>query len=147
MTKKEREKLAKQDVTEEVQTRMTNNTATMQLGGKAYSWMNAGKKGGIGGSGLGGSRLGLGGGGLGPSLSIGSGGAGVGTASADGSGAAKDRKFGEWREDGVGGKGVQMRDWVSALEADGKERKTLNFAMARLGRERTGDVPAPGSAT
>lgn len=146
MTKKERERLAKQDITEEVQTRLTNNTATMQLGGKAYAWMTGGKK--TGGSGPGGGRLPGGGGGPGASSgSHGPGGAGAGAASADGVGGSKDRKFGEWREDGVGGRGVQLRDWFNALEADGRDRKTLNFAMAKLGRERTGDVSAPGSAS
>lgn len=146
MTKKERERLAKQDVTEEVQTRMTNVTATMQLGGKNYSWMSGAKKGG-GGSGMAGSRLTLGGGAMGNSALMNATGTNANVVSTDSAGGTKDRKFGEWREDGVGGKGVQLRDWVCALEADGRDRKTLNFAMAKLGRERTGDMSVPGSAT
>lgn len=146
MTKKERERLAKQDVTEEVQTRMTNVTATMQLGGKNYSWMTGPKKGGSG-SGMVGGRLPHGGGVIGNSLSMNTTGTNTNGASTDNASGTKDRKYGEWREDGVGGKGVQLRDWVCALEADGRDRKTLNFAMAKLGRERTGDMSILGSAT
>ena len=41
------------------------------------------------------------------------------------------RKWGEWREDWEGGKGIQLRDIISVLEADGKENKALIRAYGR----------------
>jgi hypothetical protein len=34
------------------------------------------------------------------------------------------RKWGEYRQE----KGVQLRDWISVLERDGKEKKALQIA-------------------
>lgn len=45
---------------------------------------------------------------------------------------AKDRKFGEWREDGRGGAGVQTRDLLHVLEQDGKAKKTYVRTLTYL---------------
>lgn len=133
MTKKEREKLAKQDVSEEVATRNANKTAALALGGGAskYSWMTGGAK-----StpakpgGLGASRSGTPGAGGGASA------ARAGVVGKDGlPTVGSDRKYGVWKEEGAGGKDVQLRDWVNVLETDGRDRKTLCFAMSKLGKE------------
>lgn len=41
------------------------------------------------------------------------------------------REWGEWREDREGGRGIQLRDIISVLEADGKENKALIRAYGR----------------
>ena len=46
----------------------------------------------------------------------------------------KNRSFGEFREDGEGGQGIQLRDVISVLEHDGKEKRALQAAYCRLGR-------------
>lgn len=128
MTKKEREKAAKQDISDEVATRMANSTASLQLAGmgKSYSWLQ--------GSGSKNPKP------LGPGRPPGKPGAAAGAASA---GIAarnnpegwptQDRQFGEWREDSVGAKGIQMRDWVGVLEIDGRERATYGWALMKMG--------------
>ena len=69
---------------------------------------------------------------------------GVGTAMArvgsagggSGGGAAGEGKvaeWGDWREDGVGGEGIQIRDWVLVLERDGREKGALERAVGRMG--------------
>lgn len=40
--------------------------------------------------------------------------------------------WGDWREDGVDGKKIQMRDWVLVLERDGREKKALEKAVNKL---------------
>ena len=141
MTKKEREKLAKQDVSEEVQMKQANSALSMALGGgkKKYSWLTNGGKGGGSGAGtpgLGSSRSGTPGLGGGRQTKV--------KMESDASPIGKDglpnkeldRKYGVWREDGPGGKDVQLRDWVAALDFDGREKRTLATAMTKLGRER-----------
>jgi hypothetical protein len=39
---------------------------------------------------------------------------------------------GLWREDGPKGKGVQLRDWVAALEEDGKDPRAMQLAYDKL---------------
>ena len=139
MTKKERERLAKQDVSEEVQMKQANTALSMALGGgkKKYSWLSkGGSKGPSAAStpATATSRSGTPG--------TGSVGARPSTAQIDTNAVGKDglpserfdRKFGLWREDGPGGKDVQMRDWVNALEMDGREKKVLASALNKLGR-------------
>jgi len=127
MTKKEQARLAKQsDISDEVATRNANATAVAQLGGKSYSWMQSAGQKANNASALGGRQ---GGGLLGGVGRSGAGGVTDGTQ-------GKERKFGVWREDGVGGGGVQLRDWVGALEGDGRERRTMAWAWARLDGER-----------
>lgn len=141
MTKKEREKLAKQDVSDEVATRNANTTASLQLAGmgKSYSWMKGG-----------GSSTPKPPGAAARALLAKAGGAG-GTAAAGSTAkshpegwTAKDRQFGEWREDSVGGRGIQLRDWVGVLEMDGRERTTLGWAMMKMGAP-AAPAPLPGA--
>lgn len=46
--------------------------------------------------------------------------------------AKKVPTWGDWREDDVHGKGIQLRDWVLVLERDGKDKKALEKAYNRL---------------
>lgn len=50
----------------------------------------------------------------------------------------KNRTFGEFREDKETGTGprIQLRDVVSVLEHDGKEKKALQRAYGRLGTQK-----------
>lgn len=132
MTKKERERLAKANgVSEEQQTRNANNTANLQLGGKSYNWMH--KKAAPPTPAATSARLAA------AATGVDGGKGAMKAGGAVGSLLGTDATVGQWREDSVGGKGVQMRDWVGVLEADGREKRTLCFAMARLGRERPGE--------
>jgi len=134
MSKKQREALeksARADMSEEIQTRSANATATMQLGGgKQYAWMNKGAAATPAGRQVPGFR----------------GTPKVVTAAkqapgpTDEFGGVRDRRFGQWREDGVGGRGVQLRDWIGVLEMDGREKRTLGWAYARQGTENTDGV-------
>lgn len=42
------------------------------------------------------------------------------------------RRIGEWREDRERGAGIQLRDLVSVLEADGKEKRVLAKMYSKL---------------
>lgn len=107
----------------------------MGLGGafggkkKKYAWMMSGTPGapGVsaphtpGGPGIGSSRTNLSGDG--------------GTAGSGGVTEALSvwgKRIGEWREDGEKGLGVQIRDWVGALEGDGRERKAVVRAYMKM---------------
>ena len=57
----------------------------------------------------------------------------AGTANGVTSTLPKNRTFGDFREDGEGGLGIQLRDVISVLEHDGKEKKALQSAYCRLG--------------
>ena len=50
-----------------------------------------------------------------------------------GSGLPKSRVFGQFREDRETGSGIQLRDVISVLEHDGKEKRALQRAYSRLG--------------
>jgi hypothetical protein len=129
LTKKDREKAAKAGQSDEVAHRATNATASMALGGfgksKKYSWLTGGGGGG-GGASSGTST---------PRPVAGSGVSGTSTPIAkpveDGL-RAKEKDVGKWREDGRGGKGLQLRDLVAALELDGRESKVLSKAYMKL---------------
>ncbi len=54
-------------------------------------------------------------------------------ANGTGSGLPKSRVFGQFREDKETGSGIQLRDVISVLEHDGKEKKALQRAYSRLG--------------
>ena len=117
-TKKERETAAKKErnMTEESQTQSANVAANLALGGKKYAWMSK-----------------IGAGKQAPKQTPGKPGAVPAVQKKkEGVDAIVDRKYGSWREDGVGGKGVQLRDWIGVLEMDGRERKTLQWAYTKL---------------
>ena len=136
LTKKEQAKQqnARLDVAHQQQS--ANNTALMMLGGggsrfgkkksSGYSWMTGGA-GGMGGGGGSGhntpGRLNTGAGGAGNAADGGSPGGAV---------SAQGKRIGDWREDKERGAGVQLRDWVSVLEADGKEQRSLAHSLLSL---------------
>jgi len=127
MSKKAREameKSARADMSEEIQTRSANQTASMQLGGRQYSWMSKGKGVGAPARAVPG-RVGTPGNATTAKIA----------GPLDPLAAIKDRKYGHWREDGIGGRGVQLRDWIGVLEQDGREKKTLIRAYTRQGAE------------
>lgn len=91
--------------------------------GKTYDWMNTGR----GGSGANTPTRGAPGGGKG------SGAGGGGTAPANVMMTTEGRnRLGTWREDREKGKNIQLRDWVHALERDGREGKSLQRAYVDL---------------
>ena len=61
------------------------------------------------------------------------------TSNANGIGSSlpKSRSFGDFREDKETGSGIQLRDIVSVLESDGKEKKSLQRAYGRFGTLKT----------
>lgn len=142
LTKKERERQAKMGQTEEVLHKNANTTAAMALGmgkkKKKYSWMT-------------------GGGGAPPSnpykapkaaaspvtngTSTGKSPAGGVENGVDRALQVRERKWGGWREDGIEGRGIQIRDWVQVLERDGREKKALQKALLDLGRESASPAP------
>ncbi|KIW04910.1 uncharacterized protein PV09_04081 [Verruconis gallopava] len=149
MTKKALAAEKKSAVNEEVQRKQANATANMALGGggKKYSWLSGGKTAGGGGltagAGMGrgvgttpksGSAPGT----PGPSSASGAAASGTGkqgVASQEDPGLRSKelwKKLGMWREDGEGGKGIQMRDLVNVLERDGLEKRTLSRCYHRL---------------
>lgn len=84
---------------------------------KSYSWMSAGQ-------GSGTSTPTKGGGG--------SGGGGPGAAPVAALTSEGRNRLGTWREDKERGKDIQLRDWVTVLERDGREHKTLQHAYMHL---------------
>lgn len=119
----------------------TNQTAAMMaMGskGKKYSWMTGGSaarlenkwaKPNPTASGTATPREGLKSEGASPggqAMSRGASGQGVNVAT------EKVPEWGDWREDGLEGKGMQPRDWVYVLERDGKDKKALQRAYAKL---------------
>ena len=54
-------------------------------------------------------------------------------ASGIGSSLPRNRNFGDFREDKETGAGIQLRDVISVLEHDGKEKRALQRAYGRLG--------------
>jgi len=133
LTKKEREKASKVGQTEEVLHKNANSTAAMQLGfgkkAKRYSWMNSAAPSNPFAK---------------PSLSKPvvntnvNGTKGVadetGKAQTTGKGMqAKEHKWGSWREDGIEGRGIQMRDLALVLERDGKGKRALHRCLMNMG--------------
>lgn len=141
MTKKERERQARTGQTEEVLHKAANDAASMALGGfkkKQYSWLSGGRSSGAStprrtdtGSGLnspGGPSIGSGGG-FGSPGQVNN---GSGAASEAAQLRVRGRRYGEWREDGKRGRGIQIRDFILALETDGREKRTLARCLAKL---------------
>ncbi|CAK7209430.1 hypothetical protein SCUCBS95973_000437 [Sporothrix curviconia] len=147
-TKKELKKNAALKVAEQNDTLSANRTSMAFLGGrkKQYSWLSGGAgaspKRGLGGGGGGGAGGGAGGAGAGG----GAGGGGPGTPGQRPGEPAMltsegRTKWGSWREDGIKGKDIQLRDLVVVLEADGREPVALQTAYDRL----DGLAPKPSS--
>ncbi|KAJ9667198.1 hypothetical protein H2201_002719 [Coniosporium apollinis] len=141
LSKKERDRIAKAGQTEDVLHRNANTTASMALGGfgKKYSWMS----GGAAGAGAGASRSGTAtparlntnvGGGAGLGGPVGGAAAAPAAAPVDKDLRARENSMGTWKEDGEAGRGIQWRDVVAALEADGRWKKSMSRVLS-LGEE------------
>lgn len=129
MSKKELNKKAKEAQSAEAQsfTQSNRTAAMMAMGGKKaarYSWMSGGA------SSMPTNRF-----------AKPAGGSGTATPKAQpepAAGAAKKEQeikvptWGDWREDGIDGKGIQLRDWVLVLERDGREKRALQKAVNKL---------------
>ncbi|EME47615.1 hypothetical protein DOTSEDRAFT_69535 [Dothistroma septosporum NZE10] len=126
VSKKEQNKKAKEAQAQEAQSFQSSNiTAMHALGSKKnkYSWMTGGAQGSTA------NRFAK------------AGGSGTTTpkaqADAKPAAAAKEKEaegssWGDWKEDGVDGRGIQLRDWVLVLERDGREKKALQKAVNKL---------------
>ena len=107
------------NATKDQQIAALNKTTQMALGGKQLSWMRKGPDTGPSNPYL--AR---------PNASSQK----AGTAN-DGAGQIpKARSFGDFREDKEGGKGIQVRDLLSALESYDKEKKSIQKAYSKLMR-------------
>lgn len=129
MSKKEMNKKQKEAQSQEVHAfNQSNQTAAMMAGlgkkGNRYSWMSGGM-----------SQV--------PTNRFAKPTTGSGTATpkgtADASSTAVAKKdeervptWGDWREDSMDAKGIQLRDWAWILERDGKEKKALQRALTKL---------------
>ncbi|KAF5003557.1 hypothetical protein FDECE_9896 [Fusarium decemcellulare] len=91
--------------------------------GKTYDWMNVGR----GGSGASTPTRNA------PGLGKGPGGSAATPAQANIAMTTEGRnRLGTWREDKEKGKNIQLRDWVAALERDGRESRALQKAYLDL---------------
>lgn len=137
MTKKEQQKAQKESkATDAALHQTTNQTAAMMTGvgkKKKYSWMTGGS------AAMPTNRFAK----PGPSATASgtatptkrepeSGAAPTGVPVAIATQETKAPEWGDWREDGPGGKGVQIRDWVMVLERDGREKKALEKAYGQF---------------
>lgn len=126
--KKLSKRAAAAQATEAQQHAATNQTVAgaLGLGGnlfggkKTYSWLTGGAKGPKSGPALARTTSGL------PPASAAT------TTKKDISNLPEARSFGTFREDHEGGKGIQLRDILSALESDGRDKKILCKAYAKL---------------
>jgi hypothetical protein len=143
MTKKEQERQKKEASknAENLSHNTTNATAAaFALGGrgKKYSWMTGGSGAGIENkyakpkANASGTAT--------PHAAVKSEGASPGAAAAGASmargasGQGRAPEWGDWREDGPGGKGIQTKDWIHVLEREGgKDKKALQRAYNKLG--------------
>lgn len=121
---KESKKQAASKIEEAASHRAANLTANMMMGGfggfgglrkkkKTYSWMTAGGNA-PGGGGMGGPAR------PGPVGAIDTSVGQANTGSELGNLTWTGQRLGVWREDGERGKAIQIRDWVAALEGDGR---------------------------
>jgi len=124
---KESRKQQASKIEEAASHRAANATANMMMGGfgggfgskkkkKTYSWMNAGGAASRAGAIGGGSRPGP----AGIVGAIDTGAAQISAGQDLGNLNWTGQRLGVWREDGERGKGIQIRDWVGALEGDGR---------------------------
>lgn len=126
VSKKEQNKKAKEAQAQEAQSFQSSNiTAMHALGGKKnrYSWMTGGAQGSTA------NRF----------AKTGGNGTSTPKAQADAKPAvaAKEKEpkgpsWGDWKEDSVDGRGIQLRDLVLVLERDGREKKALQKAVNKL---------------
>lgn len=91
--------------------------------GKTYDWMNVGR----GGSGTSTPTRATPGSGKGPN-----GAPGTPTSTNVAMTTEGRNRLGTWREDKEKGKNIQLRDWVTILERDGREPKALQHAYIHL---------------
>ncbi|KAF3139735.1 hypothetical protein TWF594_006596 [Orbilia oligospora] len=130
MTAKEAKKAQNSRLDEIQSHKAANETASLMLGGgrkKKYSWMSAGGGGGGGSGASTPNRL--------PGNSNAAGGTPAATAATVTTNVPTmywGKRMGEWSEQGDRGKGIQIRDWIQALEQDGRETKTLQKAYLKL---------------
>lgn len=130
LSKKAKEKADKEKAEAESQ-KFANAAANAALGGgRKFSWMKSGGAAKPAPP----SRMTTGFGAAAAGFPAGAGGpAAVGRAAETQEGLqAKNRKMGNWREDGKQGKGIQIHDLSIALESDGKSRKALARVWAKL---------------
>lgn len=132
MTKKELNKKAKENSTEAQGVKQSNQTAALMALGKKkgkYSWMTGGV------SELPVNKYAKDNKSSAPA-------SGTATPKVESGGAdslavapPKEEKlptWGDWREDSVNGKSIQLRDWIRVLDRDGKEKKGLQSALNKL---------------
>ncbi|KAK6353116.1 hypothetical protein TWF696_005106 [Orbilia brochopaga] len=139
MTAKEA-KRAQNTRLDEIQShKAANETASLMLGAigrkKRYSWMSAASTptgGGGGGGGGSGASTPTRAGTPGPANGKAGGTSGAAATSSNGPVMHWKRRMGEWNEQGERGKGIQLRDWTLALEADGRERKTVQKGYLKM---------------
>ncbi|KAK6524952.1 hypothetical protein TWF281_011842 [Arthrobotrys megalospora] len=130
MTAKEAKKAQNSRLDEIQSHKAANETASLMLGGgrkKKYSWMSAGTGGG-GGSGASTPNRMAGT----PGATAGTPGAAAGPVASNAPPMYWGKRMGEWNEQGDRGKRIQIRDWVQALEQDGRETKSLQKAYLKL---------------
>lgn len=130
MTKKELNKKAKENTTEAQGVKQSNQTAAMMTMGKKakkYSWMTGGA------AEMPTNKYAK------PSAPA----SGTATPKVEPDSSAntlatvppkpeKVPTWGDWREDSVNGKGIELRDWIRILERDGKEKKAHQNAINKL---------------
>jgi len=120
MSAKESRKINQSKIDEANSHRAANSTASMMLGGlgigkkKKYSWLNPAPS-----SSLPNSRPGT------PVVN-------VSVATPRPAPVYWTRRMGEWNEQGERGQRIQIRDWVGALEGDGREKKTIIKAYLKM---------------
>jgi len=134
---KESKKQAASKIEEAASHRAANATANMMMGGfggfgglrkkkKTYSWMTTGGTA-PGGGGMGGPAR------PGPVGAIDTSVGQINTGPELGNLTWTGQRLGVWREDGERGKAIQIRDWVGALEGDGRvTRKGIIKAYLRM---------------
>ncbi|KAL2075713.1 hypothetical protein VTL71DRAFT_656 [Oculimacula yallundae] len=126
-TKKEQKKNAAAKVNEAASHAAANTTTSQFLFGKKkkkYSWMTGGAPGGGSGASTPGriNTQGL----------PGTPGSGPVNAPPEKLTAEGARRLGQWREDKERGVGIQIRDWITVLESDGREKKALQKVFMNL---------------
>ena len=124
-SKKEQRRQADAKATEAQQHATTNNTLNMALGGKKLSWMTT-KNTPASNTGFPGP----------PRVNTNQSGQLKVTNGATGASAHGKKHIGDFREDREGGAGIQMRDIVSVLEPESKEKMALARAYTKMSSKR-----------